>query len=116
MRINLSNSHNKYGARKTEYAGVMYDSKREAEYAHELDLRVRAHDIVSWQRQVKYPMVVNDKLITTYVADFVITLGNGHIEIVDVKGVETPVFKLKAKLLDALYVQHNEFVTFSIIR
>jgi len=116
IHLNLPNKSNKYGARKTEYNGVMYDSKRESEYARELDLRVRAHDILSWQRQVKYPMIVKDIKITTYVADFVITHNNGHIEIVDIKGVETPVFKLKAKLLKALYVQDNEFVTFNIIK
>jgi len=114
--LNPPNKSNKYGARKTEYNGVMYDSKRESEYARELDLRVRAHDILSWQRQVKYPMIVKDIKITTYVADFVITHNNGHIEIVDIKGVETPVFKLKAKLLKALYIQDNEFVTFNIIK
>jgi len=37
----------------------------------------------------------------TYVADFKVTYADGHIEIEDVKGVETEAFKLKKKLFEA---------------
>ena len=43
---------NKYGAKKTEYRGVVYDSKWEAQKAYELDMLQRAGKITDLQRQV----------------------------------------------------------------
>jgi len=39
----------------------------------------------------------------TYIADFRITYTNGHVEIEDVKGLETEVFKLKRKMFEYKY-------------
>jgi len=38
---------NKYNAKSTEYGGLIYHSKKEAGYAQELDLRIKAKDIKS---------------------------------------------------------------------
>ena len=43
----------KYGNERTEYKGAMYDSKREAEYAQELDVRERAGEVRNIRRQVR---------------------------------------------------------------
>jgi hypothetical protein len=40
----------KFNNRQTEYGGVIYHSQKEADYAAELDLRLRAKDIDGWER------------------------------------------------------------------
>ncbi|MHC4405597.1 MAG: DUF1064 domain-containing protein [Planctomycetota bacterium] len=83
----------KYGARRTKHNGEWYDSKAEAEYAAMLDLQLDAHDIKSYERQVKIPLGADDSLRV----DFVVTEWH-DMYAVDVKGVETPDFRRKAKL------------------
>lgn len=92
---------NKYGAKSTVYEGQVYDSKLEAGYAQELDLRVRAKDIKSWRRQVKVELFCNGERICNYYVDFEITHNDGTIEFIECKGFETEVWRLKRKLLEA---------------
>ena len=92
----------KYGNIKTEYNGVLYDSKAEARRAIELDVLLKAGDIENLRRQVPYPLMVNDKKIGTYKADFVYFDKRKQKEVVeDVKGMVTAVFKIKQKILEA---------------
>jgi len=93
----------KYHNAKTELRGVTYDSKKEAKYAEELYLRVCANDIYSWRRQVPLRLNVQGHHICKAVVDFVIMHNDGSIEYVEVKGYETAVYKLKRKLIAALY-------------
>ena len=59
------------------------------------------------ERQVKYEIVVNGEKICRYIADFrykVIDDDGVATEVVeDAKGVETPDFKLKKKLMKAVH-------------
>lgn len=100
----------KYHNIKTEYKGVKYDSRRESEYAMELDWRVKANDIKSWKGQGKIPMIVNGKKICTYIIDFVITHNDGSLEYVEVKGFKTAVWRLKYKLFEALYPELKKLI------
>ncbi len=94
---------NKYRNEKTELNGVVYDSKKEARYAQELYLRVRAGDIDSWERQIPISLNVQGHHICKVIVDFVISHNDGSLEYVEVKGHETAVYKLKRKLIAALY-------------
>jgi hypothetical protein len=94
---------NKFGAKRQEYGGKQYHSKKEAGYASELDLRVRAGDIKSWERQKRIALDVNGYHITNYYIDFVVTHNDGSIEYVEVKGFETDVWRMKWALFEALY-------------
>ena len=89
------------------YNDVLYDSMREASYARELDLRVKAKDIITWSGQPKFPIVVNGQKICTYICDFEVIKNDGTFEYIDVKGIETKDFKLKWKLAKALYPEMN---------
>jgi len=89
------------------YNDVLYDSMREATYARELDLRVKAKDIMAWSGQPKFPILVNGKKICTYIADFKVINNDGSVEYVDTKGYETSIFKLKFKLIKALFPEIN---------
>lgn len=93
---------NKFSNKKTEYNGIYYDSIKEADYARELDLRVKAGELTHWERQVPIDLVVNGQKVCTYKIDFVEYWTNGSIVYVEIKGFETPEWKLKWKLFDAL--------------
>lgn len=90
-------------AKKMEYDGYLYDSKFEAGYAQELDLRVKAKDIKSWERQKTLELVVNNYVVCTYKIDFIIYHNDDTIEYVETKGYAHPTWRLKWKLFEALY-------------
>jgi hypothetical protein len=94
---------NKFGAKKTMYNGVSYDSKGEAKYAYTLDVRKRLGEVKHWERQIPIKLIVNDTLITVYRIDFKVIFPDGSIEYHEFKGHETPDWKLKWKLALVLY-------------
>lgn len=93
---------NKYNAKKTWLDGHCFDSKREAERYSELALLWKNGDIEDLKIHERYPLVVNNHLVCTYEADFVYT-ENGQEVVEDVKGFRTDVYKLKKKLMLAVY-------------
>ena len=93
----------KYHNTTNVYNDQVYHSIKEANYAGELDLRIKAHDIKSWVRQVRIPLDVGGYHICNYIIDFVVTHNDGTLEYVEVKGFETDVWRLKWKLFEALY-------------
>ena len=93
----------KYGNISAEHNGIQYHSKKEAAYAAELDLRIKAGDIKSWKRQVCIGIKINKCHICNYYIDFVVTHNDGVKEYIEVKGFETDVWKLKWKMFEALY-------------
>jgi hypothetical protein len=97
----------KYHAVRTDYNGVRYDSKREAQYAAQLDMMKRAAKrsdrVLQWTRQCSVPLETRGVVICKLVLDFEVVYCDGRMEYHEVKGVETPVYKLKMKLFRALY-------------
>lgn len=93
---------NKFGAIKQTYNGYSYDSKMEAQYAAKLDWRIKAGEVKKWERQHKISIDVNGVHIANYFIDFKVYMSDGTIEYHEVKGVETPVFKIKWRLSQAL--------------
>jgi hypothetical protein len=102
MAYYQKNTGNKYSAKSQEYNGERYDSKGEAGYAQELDWRIKAGELKSYERQVKVPLVVNGVLICNYYADFIVTTKHDAKELHEYKGLVLPLFQLKWKLLQAL--------------
>lgn len=92
----------KYGNRKTEVDGLIFDSAREAKRWSELRLLERAGRIADLKRQVRYALDVNGQPICHYVADFVYR-ADGQPVVEDAKGFRTDVYKLKAKLMKAVH-------------
>ena len=95
-------ARNKYGAKPVTINGRRFASKREARRAGELQLLERAGVIGELRYQVPFPMFVKDVMICTYIADFVYP-ENGALVVEDSKGVRTPEYKLKKKLMLAIY-------------
>jgi hypothetical protein len=90
---------NKFGAKKTSYNGVLYDSKLEAAVALELDMLKRARKVERWQRQVTVDLRgMGGTLICRHKVDFFVTFRDGHQEYWEAKGVRTAVWRIKYKL------------------
>lgn len=98
---------NKYHAVKQEYAGGRYDSGKEARHAKTLDTLRRAASpaqrVVKVERQVKYSFDYNRVHIANWYADFRVTFADGHIEVHEVKGIKTDVYRMKEKMFLAWY-------------
>lgn len=98
---------NKYGAQKTTVDGITFDSKWEAQRWGELQAMARGGYIIDLERQVKYDIMVNDYKICRYIADFrykkVDDYGIEEEVVEDAKGFETADFKLKKKLMKAVF-------------
>lgn len=93
----------KYGNVRTELDGEKFDSKGEAQWFAGLKLLVKAGEITHLERQVRYPLVVYHINTGTYVADAAWVDKAGKQHVADFKGMDTPVSKLKRKLVAALY-------------
>lgn len=98
----LQKKQNKYNAKSKIYNGKAYHSKKEAAYAQELDIRKQAGDIKGWKGQRKIEIWVNGVRICNYYIDFEVTHNDDSIELVEVKGFETDLWRLKWKLCMAL--------------
>ena len=100
MRAPVRLRGNKYGAVRTEYRGALYDSKAEAAYAADLDMRKRAGLIERWERGEKQTLVGGGPSgrKVTYRPDFIVYAKDGTAHAVDVKGYVTREFRIKAIL------------------
>lgn len=114
-------SQSKYKNHKVEVDGIIFDSKKEARRYQELKLAEKAGAIGDLKRQVRFELIpaqrepdqrgpkggtIKGKIIerkVEYVADFVYTdLQDGKTVVEDTKGLRTPEYIVKRKLM--LYV------------
>lgn len=89
----------KYGNTLTKVGEITFHSKKEAKRFGDLTLLQRAGEISELKRQVKFPIIISDTLICTYIADFVYLDSHGERVVEDVKGYATEVYNLKCKLM-----------------
>jgi hypothetical protein len=88
----------KYRAQRTDG----YASKKEAARASELRVMLKCGIIRNLQEQVKFELIPEQEgeRACTYVADFMYEhTVDGSVVIEDVKGYQTPEFKIKKKLM-----------------
>lgn len=93
---------NKFNARKTVVDNITFDSAKEARRYGELKLLERAGQIRGLELQKPFAIAINDKPCFKWLADFVYFEGEKRI-VEDVKGVRTPLYKLKKKCVEAAY-------------
>lgn len=113
----------KYGNKKTEVDGILFDSKFEADYYQELKLLEKMGIITELKRQ--HPFILLDSYVydskkvqpIIYKADFTFYEKNAQqvktsdikLVVVDTKGYETYVFKMKKKMLLSRYGHAIDF-------
>ena len=96
----------KYGAKKVTIDGITFDSKAEGRYYQHLLGLMESGVVESFEMQKpytlldKFPHPKTGKTIRAikYVPDFEVIYTNGRVEVVDVKGMQTDVFRMKCKL------------------
>ena len=100
----------KYHAKKVKTEDGTFDSQAEYRRWCELKLMERAGEIYDLSRQPRFALDVGDERVCIYVADFEYYGGSGPghdghgLRVVeDVKGVKTPIYKLKKKLMLACH-------------
>lgn len=116
-RMAAGGTGKKYGNRKIEADGEIFDSKKEYRRWKELILLLKAGEISKLQRQVKYVLIPAQrepdirgprggirpgKLIereVAYIADFVYTDNAGQTVVEDCKGMRTKEYIIKRKLM-----------------
>lgn len=94
----------KYGNEKTEVAGELFDSKREAEDYKVLLLRQKAGEIGLIRRQVDYELNPGGTYSLIYRADFVyVETATGRTVVQDSKGMHTREYKKKRRLMKKVH-------------
>lgn len=107
----------KYGNRKVTVNGITYDSKKEARRAQELEALQAAGEIICLRRQVPFVLIpaqkepdrtgpkggtIKGKTIeraVMYIADFCYEKKTGELIVEDTKGMRTPEYIIKRKLM-----------------
>lgn len=115
------NASNKFGAKRTEYAGRKYDSKYEASVAQELDLRLKGGDILEVIPQFKVEIHSHRPdgqlaFITYHKVDFRIKLRDGSYELIEAKGVETEDYRWRRKLLEQIWLPMHPDHTYRVVK
>lgn len=119
-KLNYMKNYSKYHAKEVWIGGIRFQSQGEGDRYLYLRDCARTGKIQDLRLQVPfqlYPPVYEQKTITrgprkgqtvngrlvwegvTYIADFAYTTADGRQVVEDYKGVETPVFKLKKRLM-----------------
>jgi len=102
---------NKYGAIKTVVDGVTFASRKEASHYALLKQKRDKNEICDLQLQPKFPIIYQGVKICTYIADFkFLDLQTRKYVVQYVKGILTPVFRIKQKLVKAFHGVEIEIV------
>ena len=85
---------------------ITFDSGMEAKYYVHLLEDVQAGIVDNFSRQQEFQLQPSFKIgdkrraAIKYIADFVVTYTDGNVVVIDVKGRETPDFKIKKKMFE----------------
>jgi len=108
-KYNIDNSSS--GKKKRTFNGDLFDSLTELHYLKEVILPlIETGEVVSYERQIPYILqegFVNFEgkkiLPIKYIADYVVTYSDGHVEVIDVKGNPDQTSRIKRKLYQKRY-------------
>ena len=107
----IKKNKSKYRNKSVEIDGIKFHSTKEGKFYSELKIKKTLGEIKDFQMQVCYDIKINNIHIANYFLDFLVIFPNNIIEYIDVKGkdkvsnkwIKTDVFKLKKKLVEAIY-------------
>jgi hypothetical protein len=94
---------NKYGAESSWINGIRFASKAEARYYQNLVYRERLGEVTDVKLQEPFTVLgPKGQVVCVYRADFVFwDVKEGRQRVIDVKGMQTPLFKLKKRVVEA---------------
>jgi hypothetical protein len=100
----IPQSKGKYSAKPIVIDDIRFASTAEGNRYMDLKRLRDAGEIADLECQPKFPIVVNGHKICTYLGDFrYVDVATGKITVEDVKGMSTPVYRLKKKLVAACH-------------
>lgn len=108
----------KYGSKKVEIDGIIFDSKVEGKYYEQLKWLQANKQIMFFRTQPRYLLQESFRKEgqhfrkIEYIADFEVHHLDGSIEVVDVKGMITTDFAIKRKLFEFKYPHRLSLITF----
>lgn len=111
---NFTAGASKYQNKKIEIDGILFDSKKEAKVYGELKLLKQSGEIKDFSRQQTFELIPSQYEIINgkkkcvekpvqYKADFVVEHLDGEKSVVDAKGMRTPIYVIKRKLMRYLH-------------
>lgn len=89
----------KFNAKPTTVGDIRFHSKKEAAYYQQLCLAQKSGDLLFFLRQV--PLHLAGGVI--YRCDFVEFWKEGEVRFTDIKGMKTPMYIAKKKIVEATY-------------
>ena len=95
----------KYLNKKCEYQNIKFDSIKEMRFFIYLKQLEEKGEICNLRLQVKFPVLIENRKVCSYIADFTYYDEFGY-HVVDAKSpitTKNPTFRLKKKLVEALY-------------
>lgn len=117
----IGRTFNKYGAKRTEFNGKIYDSKFEASVAADLETRKRAGDIKDYETQYRiecwaYREDGSKAFQVRHKIDFRIHHNDGSYELCEAKGVETSDYKWRRKFLENIWLPEHPDHIYTVIK
>lgn len=95
----LEKKQSKYKAKKVVINGISFDSKIEGQRYMFLMEQQKKGLISNLACQEVFDICVEGTSVCSYISDFTYNLSSGEKVVEDVKGMKTPVYRLKKKLL-----------------
>ena len=89
----------KFHAVPCQAGEINFSSKAERAYYYKLRILEKSGEVLFFLMQVPFHLPGNTK----YVVDFQVFYADGTVDFVDVKGMETEVFKLKKRQVEEIY-------------
>ncbi len=89
----------KFKAKPQEYEGIKFASKKELKRYKELQVLQRCGEVLFFLRQVPLRLAGGVK----YICDYLVFWANEDVTFEDVKGMRTPMYTVKKKLVESTY-------------
>ena len=89
----------KYKSKPCDIDNIKFQSKKEASYYKSLKLATSSGELIFFIRQVPFHLPGGAK----YLCDFVEFWSDGEVRFVDVKGFRTETYKIKKRIVEAIY-------------
>lgn len=103
MQIRPGASTSRFKNKWVTIDGKKFSSIREGRSYIVCRDKLLKQEIKNFECQKTYPLAVNGIHVCNYIADFVEHYFDGTFTVIDAKGVRTPLYKLKKKLMLAIY-------------
>lgn len=101
--LRLGKKPHKYNAKPFVLDGIRFDSDVEAACYGDLVILQRAGRITELVVHPRYPIIINNVKVCFVEMDFSYRDEQGLLRVVDIKGMDTPLSKLKRKMIEAAY-------------